>query len=245
MDFLNSQSDSLSQMSNCFGLDDITSQDDYIMTDSNIQNTQSMKSIYTLSGNINSTIHHPNYNLEVINEESNFSPNQSQLISNNNINNNNNNPPFQNPNSIIEKGFKLSQQIDNLENETKNTQKNSVKNNNNNNNNERNNLQNKGIQKSSEQLSNMSQEFISKLDVFVNNGLNILENSKKEYINLVENYKNTFRKNANFLKNLLVINTEKIIKEEEKNKIIDQRMNQLFNELINLMNDIQGFGLKK
>jgi hypothetical protein len=242
MDFLNSQSDSLSQMSNCFGLDEITSQDDYLMSDSNIQNTQSMKSVFTLSGNLNSTIHHPNYNLEVINEESNFSPNESQLIQNNNINNNIK-PPFQNQNSIIEKGFKLSQQIDNLENDTKNSQNNSVKSNNNNN--ERNNIQNKVLQKLPEQLSNMSQEFISKLDVFVNNGLNILENSKKEYINLVENYKNTFRKNANFLKNLLVINTENIIKEEEKNKIIDQRMNQLFNELINLMNDIQCFGLKK
>lgn len=242
MDFLNSQSDSLSQMSNCFGLDEITSQDDYLMSDSNIQNTQSMKSVFTLSGNLNSTIHHPNYNLEVINEESNFSPNESQLIQNNNINNNNK-PPFQNQNSIIEKGFKLSQQIDNLENDTKNSQNNSVKSNNNNN--ERNNIQNKVLQKLPEQLSNMSQEFISKLDIFVNNGLNILENSKKEYINLIDNYKNNFRKNANFLKNLLVINTENIIKEEEKNKIIDQRMNQLFNELINLMNDIQGFGLKK
>ena len=238
MDFLNSQSDSLSQMSNCFGLDEITSQDDYLMSDSNIQNTQSMKSVFTLSGNLNSTIHHPNYNLEVINEESNFSPNESQLIQNNNIK-----PPFQNQNSIIEKGFKLSQQIDNLENDTKNSQNNSVKSNNNNN--ERNNIQNKVLQKLPEQLSNMSQEFISKLDIFVNNGLNILENSKKEYINLIDNYKNNFRKNANFLKNLLVINTENIIKEEEKNKIIDQRMNQLFNELINLMNDIQGFGLKK
>jgi len=242
MDFLNSQSDSLSQMSNCFGLDEITSQDDYLMSDSNIQNTQSMKSVFTLSGNLNSTIHHPNYNLEVINEESNFSPNESQLIQNNNINNNIK-PPFQNQNSIIEKGFKLSQQIDNLENDTKNSQNNSVKSNNNNN--ERNNIQNKVLQKLPEQLSNMSQEFISKLDIFVNNGLNILENSKKEYINLIDNYKNNFRKNANFLKNLLVINTENIIKEEEKNKIIDQRMNQLFNELINLMNDIQGFGLKK
>ena len=242
MDFLNSQSDSLSQMSNCFGLDEITSQDDYLMSDSNIQNTQSMKSVFTLSGNLNSTIHHPNYNLEVINEESNFSPNESQLIQNNNINNNIK-PPFQNQNSIIEKGFKLSQQIDNLENDTKNSQNNSVKSNNNNN--ERNNIQNKVLQKLPEQLSNMSQEFISKLDIFVNNGLNILENSKKEYINLIDNYKNNFTKNANFLKNLLVINTENIIKEEEKNKIIDQRMNQLFNELINLMNDIQGFGLKK
>lgn len=242
MDFLNSQSDSLSQMSNCFGLDEITSQDDYLMSDSNIQNTQSMKSVFTLSGNLNSTIHHPNYNLEVINEESNFSPNESQLIQNNNINNNIK-PPFQNQNSIIEKGFKLSQQIDNLENDTKNSQNNSVKSNNNNN--EKNNIQNKVLQKLPEQLSNMSQEFISKLDIFVNNGLNILENSKKEYINLIDNYKNNFRKNANFLKNLLVINTENIIKEEEKNKIIDQRMNQLFNELINLMNDIQGFGLKK
>ena len=242
MDFLNSQSDSLSQMSNCFGLDEITSQDDYLMSDSNIQNTQSMKSVFTLSGNLNSTIHHPNYNLEVINEESNFSPNESQLIQNNNINNNIK-PPFQNQNSIIEKGFKLSQQIDNLENDTKNSQNNSVKSNNNNN--ERNNIQNKVLQKLPEQLSNMSQEFISKLDIFVNNGLNILENSKKEYINLIDNYKNNFRKNANFLKNLLVINTENIINEEEKNKIIDQRMNQLFNELINLMNDIQGFGLKK
>ena len=242
MDFLNSQSDSLSQMSNCFGLDEITSQDDYLMSDSNIQNTQSMKSVFTLSGNLNSTIHHPNYNLEVINEESNFSPNESQLIQNNNINNNIK-PPCQNQNSIIEKGFKLSQQIDNLENDTKNSQNNSVKSNNNNN--ERNNIQNKVLQKLPEQLSNMSQEFISKLDIFVNNGLNILENSKKEYINLIDNYKNNFRKNANFLKNLLVINTENIIKEEEKNKIIDQRMNQLFNELINLMNDIQGFGLKK
>ena len=242
MDFLNSQSDSLSQMSNCFGLDEITSQDDYLMSDSNIQNTQSIKSVFTLSGNLNSTIHHPNYNLEVINEESNFSPNESQLIQNNNINNNIK-PPFQNQNSIIEKGFKLSQQIDNLENDTKNSQNNSVKSNNNNN--ERNNIQNKVLQKLPEQLSNMSQEFISKLDIFVNNGLNILENSKKEYINLIDNYKNNFRKNANFLKNLLVINTENIIKEEEKNKIIDQRMNQLFNELINLMNDIQGFGLKK
>ena len=242
MDFLNSQSDSLSQMSNCFGLDEITSQDDYLMSDSNIQNTQSMKSVFTLSGNLNSTIHHPNYNLEVINEESNFSPNESQLIQNNNINNNIK-PPFQNQNSIIEKGFKLSQQIDNLENDTKNSQNNSVKSNNNNN--EKNNIQNKVLQKLPEQLSNMSQEFISKLDIFVNNGLNILENSKKEYINLIDNYKNNFRKNANFLKNLLVINTENIIKEEEKNKIIDQRMNQLFNELINLMNDIQGFALKK
>jgi hypothetical protein len=242
MDFLNSQSDSLSQMSNCFGLDEITSQDDYLMSDSNIQNTQSMKSVFTLSGNLNSTIHHPNYNLEVINEESNFSPNESQLIQNNNINNNIK-PPFQNQNSIIEKGFKLSQQIDNLDNDTKNSQNNSVKSNNNNN--ERNNIQNKVLQKLPEQLSNMSQEFISKLDIFVNNGLNILENSKKEYINLIDNYKNNFRKNANFLKNLLVINTENIIKEEEKNKIIDQRMNQLFNELINLMNDIQGFALKK
>ena len=52
-------------------------------------------------------------------------------------------------------------------------------------------------------------------------------------------------KNVNFIKSLLVTNIENVIQEEEKYSIIDQRMNQLFNEMINLMNDIQGFVQKK
>ena len=43
MDFLNSQSDIQSQMSNCFTLDEITSQEDYLMQDSNPQTTQKYK----------------------------------------------------------------------------------------------------------------------------------------------------------------------------------------------------------
>ena len=151
MDFLNSQSDIQSQMSNCFALDEITSQEDYLMQDSNPQTTQSMKNNFT--GNISSTVQ-KNYNLEVINEESNFSPIQSQINSNNNLRN------------IIEKKYKLSQQIDNLEIEKKNSEKISVQNNNNNLNYQKNNFDGPLTEK----LSNLSQEFISKIDVFVNNG---------------------------------------------------------------------------
>ena len=226
MDFLNSQSDTQSQMSNCFALDEITSQEDYLMQDSNPQTTQSMKNNFT--GNISSTIQ-KNYNLEVINEESNFSPIQSQINSNNTLRN------------IIKKKYKLSQQIDNLEIEKKNSEKISVQNNNNSLNYQKNNFDGSLTEK----LSNLNQEFVSKIDVFVNNGLNVLENSKKDYCNLVDNYKNNFLKNVNFIKSLLVTNIENVIQEEEKYSIIDQRMNQLFNEMINLMNDIQGFVQKK
>lgn len=85
-------------------------------------------------------------------------------------------------------------------------------------------------------LSAMSEQFNSKIDEMLFKSEKIMDNCKEEFCNYIEEHKQKFRKNTEFLKKLLIAETEYIISEEEKNKIIDSRMETLFNEMINILN---------
>ena len=68
-----------------------------------------------------------------------------------------------------------------------------------------------------------------------------MENCKEELCKHIDEHKRKYRKNAEFIKNLLIAETEYVISEEEKNKVIDSRMESLFNEMVNILNFYQGF----
>ena len=85
-------------------------------------------------------------------------------------------------------------------------------------------------------LSTMSEQFNAKIDEMLFKSEKMMDSCKEEFCNYIEEHKQKFRKNTEFLKKLLIAETEYIISEEEKNKIIDSRMESLFNEMINILN---------
>lgn len=134
----------------------------------------------------------------------------------------------------------LSQQIDHIETETKMSQQ-SVKH-----------LQPKNQNgnvplnaptitnpSKSKELSQMSSHFIQSIDNMLNQTEKIMDNYKNEYCFFIDEHKTKFRKNVEFLKQLLVAETEFVLNEEEKNKVLDNRMQTLFNEMMNILNDYQ------
>ena len=90
-------------------------------------------------------------------------------------------------------------------------------------------------------LSNMSEQFRAKIDEMISKSEKMMENCKEELCKHIDEHKRKYRKNAEFIKNLLIAETEYVISEEEKNKVIDSRMESLFNEMVNILNFYQGF----
>lgn len=90
-------------------------------------------------------------------------------------------------------------------------------------------------------LSEMSSNFILQTDDIISKTLNLLESIKGNFCMLIDNYKNKFSRDAELIKQILVAETEHILVEEEKNKMIDMRMETLFKEMMNLLNDFQRF----
>ena len=90
-------------------------------------------------------------------------------------------------------------------------------------------------------LSNMSEQFRLKIDEVICKSEKMMDNCKEEFCKQIDEHKRKYRKNAEFIKNLLIAETEYVISEEEKNKVIDSRMESLFNEMVNILNFYQGF----
>ena len=130
----------------------------------------------------------------------------------------------------------LSQQIDHIETETQKMSQQSVKH-----------LQQKNLNgnvpisnpSKGKELSQMSSQFILSIDNMVTQTEKIMDNYKNEYCLFIDEHKAKFRKNVDFLKQLLVAETEFVLNEEEKNKVLDNRMQTLFNEMMNILNDYQ------
>lgn len=135
----------------------------------------------------------------------------------------------------------LSQQLDNLENETQKAQF-EPKNGNCSSVSIISGLQprqvtyDKGLK---EGLSSMSTQFRQNIDDMLNRTEKMMDDYKLDICSFIDNHKLKFRKNAEFLKNLLVAETEMVITEEERNKMIDVRMQALFKEMVNILNDYQ------
>ena len=90
-------------------------------------------------------------------------------------------------------------------------------------------------------LSNMSEQFRVKMDEMIGRSEKLMDNCKEEFCKYIDEHKKKYRKNAEFIKSLLIAETEYVISEEEKNKVIDSRMESLFNEMVNILNYYQGF----
>lgn len=135
----------------------------------------------------------------------------------------------------------LSQQLDNLENETQKTPF-EPKNANNSTTPMNNDFQQEqcNYEKGSNGvLSSMIVQFNKNIDEMVNRTEKMMDEYKCDICSYIDNHKMKFKKNAEFLKSLLVAETEIVLTEEERNKIIDTRMQALFKEMVNILNDYQ------
>jgi hypothetical protein len=87
----------------------------------------------------------------------------------------------------------------------------------------------------------LSNSFSLQTDEMIKKTISVFDNIKQNFCNFIENYKNKFIHDADLLKQVLLAETEFIIQEEEKNKIIDIRMETLFREMMNLLNEFQRY----
>jgi len=78
-------------------------------------------------------------------------------------------------------------------------------------------------------------------DEHIKKTLSIFDHIKLNFCNFIENYKNKFIHDAELIKQVLIGETEFIIQEEEKNKMIDTRMEALFRDMMNILNEFQRY----
>ena len=153
------------------------------------------------------------------------------------IENNNNNIQKINIESYA---LKLSQQVDEIEKEKENLSKSSININNNINNNiiNNNNIKNNDLNNNNNiNNNNFLNSFINNSNKLIDEGVKIIDNLKIKFNNYLDEYKKNFINDANLIKNLLILDCEKTIENEEKNKIIDEKLNNLFNQMIAIFND--------
>ena len=78
-------------------------------------------------------------------------------------------------------------------------------------------------------------------DEHIKKTLAIFDHIKLNFCNFIENYKNKFIHDAELIKQVLIGETEFIIQEEDKNKMIDSRMEALFRDMMNILNEFQRY----
>jgi hypothetical protein len=89
------------------------------------------------------------------------------------------------------------------------------------------------------QSSILNNEFRAKTQEIRNAGLNVMEGLKSSFCSFIENYKIKFIKDTEIIENVLNLDAENIISNEERNKIIDQRMDILFKDLFSILSEFQ------
>jgi hypothetical protein len=81
----------------------------------------------------------------------------------------------------------------------------------------------------------------SETDENIKKAIGIFDNIKLNLCNFIDNYKNKFIHDAETLKQVLLAETEYVIQEEEKNRMIDTRMDALFRDMMNILNEFQRY----
>jgi len=81
----------------------------------------------------------------------------------------------------------------------------------------------------------------SETDENIKKAIGIFDNIKFNLCNFIDNYKNKFIHDAEMLKQVLLAETEHVILEEEKNRMIDNRMEALFRDMMNILNEFQRY----
>jgi hypothetical protein len=85
----------------------------------------------------------------------------------------------------------------------------------------------------------LSNSFRIETEENIKKAVAIFDNIKLNFCNFIENYKNKFVHDAEMIKHVLVAETDHIIQEEEKNRLIDARMETLFRDMMNILNEFQ------
>lgn len=85
----------------------------------------------------------------------------------------------------------------------------------------------------------LSNSFRIETDENIKKAVAIFDNIKLNFCNFIENYKNKFIYDAEMIKQVLVAESDHVIQEEEKNRLIDTRMEALFRDMMNILNEFQ------
>ena len=183
------------------------------------ENTTPIKSQINNNNNNKSNLNTP---IKPNNNNNDNNKNKMEVEINNNHNNNNiNNPATKN--NIETFALKLSQQVDEIEKE--NLSKSSL------------NINNNDLININVNNNNFLNSFINNSNKFIDEAIKIIDNLQITFNNYLDEYKKNFINDANLIKNLLILDSEKILENEEKNKIIDEKLNNLFNQMIAIFND--------
>ena len=86
-------------------------------------------------------------------------------------------------------------------------------------------------------LSPSTQEFADKSEQKIIAYLNYIEMVKQNICQTVDEFSERFRNEAYLIRSLIIADSEKILNEEERNKVIDQKMEIIFKELQNVLNE--------
>lgn len=86
--------------------------------------------------------------------------------------------------------------------------------------------------------------FLNTTEEMIANTMQTMEDLKTNFCSLVDKYKERFLVNAELLKEILFQETEFTIQEEEKNKVLDDRIETLFREMMNILNEFSSLYYK-
>lgn len=100
-------------------------------------------------------------------------------------------------------------------------------------------LPNEELQAPSNANSDMAIEFQTQCEEIIFKMTSMMDSIKANFCNFVDNFKNKFTSDAEMIKSILLINTQQIIGEEERNKVIDMRIEALFKDVFNILNEFQ------
>lgn len=82
-------------------------------------------------------------------------------------------------------------------------------------------------------------EFKIKIDEFRNKLIGIVEEAKNKFADIAERYLAKLLENVNQIEIILVAETDATLQEEQRNKVIDQKIEILFKEIFSLLSDLE------
>ena len=80
-------------------------------------------------------------------------------------------------------------------------------------------------------------EYKSKTEQLIVNMINVVDGLKINYCEFLDNFKTKFVEDAEFMKNVLIAETIQTLDDEDRNKIIDNRMEGLFREMMGILSE--------
>lgn len=96
------------------------------------------------------------------------------------------------------------------------------------------------FQKNEEDYEAFVQDFRNRSQEMINNTISMFDSFKTQFCDFIEEHKIKFIKDSSFIQELLIAETLYVLTEEERNKTIDARMEMLFKEMMNILNEFQG-----